>query len=339
MDTHRRTPVVALRRVEAGDEEFLWTWIHGTPDAEWKRWDAPYFHAAEQAAPMGRAAFARSFAPWLDDADRRIVTVDGAAIGLATRHEEAPAGGGWWELGILLFDPSRWGGGIGTRALAAWTEATLTETDAHVLTLTTWSGNARMAGAAGRVGFRMCARVPESRAWDGRRWDSLRFALLRGDHEGEQASAPEPPAPRPELADLTVVTGRIPDAAALRALYDAVGWTAYTRNPDALAAGVAGSACVATAWAGQELVGLARVVSDGHTIAYLQDVLVHPERQRQGVAGKLLDAVFAPFAHVRQQVLITDEEPGQRAFYEAGGFRQFGGGGPVPGRTFVRFAG
>ena len=42
---------VALRPVAADDADFLWTWIHGAEDPEWKSWDAPYFHAADTAAP------------------------------------------------------------------------------------------------------------------------------------------------------------------------------------------------------------------------------------------------------------------------------------------------
>ena len=35
-----------------------------------------------------------------------------------------------------------------------------------------------------------------------------------------------------------------------------------------------------------------------------------------------MDEVFAPYMHVRQQVLMTDDEPRQRAFYEALGFTE-----------------
>lgn len=73
---------------------------------------------------------------------------------------------------------------------------------------------------------------------------------------------------------------------------------------------------------GGRLVGLARVVSDGHTIAYLQDILVDPGHQRRGIASELLRRIFARFGHVRQHVLLTDTEERQRAFYETHGFRE-----------------
>lgn len=119
------------------------------------------------------------------------------------------------------------------------------------------------------------------------------------------------------------------------ALYAAVGWTAYTDEPDTLVRALAGSSLVLAARDGGTLVGLLRVVSDDATIAYVQDVLVHPGKQRSGVGGQLLDAALARYAHVRQVVLLTDAEPGQRAFYESRGFVEVHDVRPVPLRSFV----
>ena len=107
----------------------------------------------------------------------------------------------------------------------------------------------------------------------------------------------------------------------LLALYDSVGWTAYTERPDALVRGVAGSLRVVTARVAGELVGLARTVGDGATIAYLQDVLVHPAHRRQGLGRRLVEEALAD-PTVRQQVLLTDDDPAQRAFYESLGFAE-----------------
>ena len=125
------------------------------------------------------------------------------------------------------------------------------------------------------------------------------------------------------MAETLISTTRTPTRVELLDLYGSVGWTNYTADPDSLVEGVANSLRVATAWdQSGVLVGLARVVGDGHTIAYLQDVLVRPEWQRTGVGRWLMDEVFAPYMHVRQQVLMADDEPRQRAFYEALGFAE-----------------
>ena len=69
--------------------------------------------------------------------------------------------------------------GYGREALFQWTAATFQDTPAHVLTLTTWSGNLRMIRAAERVGYRECARIREARLWQGVRYDSVKLDLLR----------------------------------------------------------------------------------------------------------------------------------------------------------------
>lgn len=122
----------------------------------------------------------------------------------------------------------------------------------------------------------------------------------------------------------------------LVALYDAVGWSAYTRDPEALTASIAGSHSVLTARdAPGRLLGLVRTVSDGVTIVYVQDLLVVPTAHRSGIGGALLDAVLDRSADVRQTVLLTDDEPGQRAFYESRGFVEVHDVEPQPLRSFV----
>ena len=121
------------------------------------------------------------------------------------------------------------------------------------------------------------------------------------------------------------------------ALYDAVGWSAYTKNPDGLLRALAGSTRLATAREDRRLVGLARVVTDGASILYLQDVLVHPDAQRTGLGRRLVTALLDEYPDVRQKVLLTDDEPAQKAFYESLGFgdtREVHGGVL---HAFVRF--
>lgn len=98
---------------------------------------------------------------------------------------------------------------------------------------------------------------------------------------------------------------------------------------------MASSSFVATVRDDGLLVGFLRAVSDGATIAYLQDVLVRRSHQRQGIGQALVDAFLDRYGHVRQRVLLTDDEPGQRAFNETLGFTRRSGrrGGPL--RTFV----
>jgi GNAT superfamily N-acetyltransferase len=147
---------------------------------------------------------------------------------------------------------------------------------------------------------------------------------------------------RVDVDDLTIEPlgpNESPETGELLALYDAVGWTAYTREPKALRAAVAGSSFVVTARRGPRLVGLARAISDGVSDCYLQDVLVAPDQQRLGIGRALVEAVLARYSGVRRKVLLTDDEPRQKAFYESLGCTDIRdiSGGPI--RVFVRFDG
>ncbi|GAA3323469.1 MULTISPECIES: GNAT family N-acetyltransferase [Paeniglutamicibacter] len=112
------------------------------------------------------------------------------------------------------------------------------------------------------------------------------------------------------------------EAIELIGLYNAVGWSAYTNSPDTLLAAIQGSHTVAVVHVGNQLVGLARSISDGASICYLQDILVHPDHHRAGIGRGLAELIFAQYPGVRQKVLLTDDEPGQKAFYESLGMTQ-----------------
>ncbi len=104
-------------------------------------------------------------------------------------------------------------------------------------------------------------------------------------------------------------------------LYGAVGWEAYLREPEVLRRGFEKSLLVLAAFDGGELIGVIRVVGDGETIVYVQDLLVLPERQRCGVGTALVKAVLERFAWVRQVVLMADDVTEAAAFYKAVGFK------------------
>jgi GNAT superfamily N-acetyltransferase len=139
------------------------------------------------------------------------------------------------------------------------------------------------------------------------------------------------------MVEVRVADARELDSAAVLALYEAVGWTVYTKAPETLGRALAGSSVVVVGLDGDRLVGLARAVTDGATILYLQDVLVHPEHQRAGLGRALVTTVLDLWPGVRQKVLLTDDEPGQKAFYQSLGFgdtREVHDGAL---RAFVRF--
>ena len=121
-------------------------------------------------------------------------------------------------------------------------------------------------------------------------------------------------------------------------LYGSVGWSAYTDHPEWLQLAVEQSSYVVTEWTDDgELIGLARGLSDGHSIFYLQDILVRPDHQGRGVGTRLLADCLARFSHVRQKVLLTDEEDAQRRLYEGAGFVRLADYEDAALNAYVRF--
>ena len=105
-------------------------------------------------------------------------------------------------------------------------------------------------------------------------------------------------------------------------LYTSVGWVAYTKDPDALRQGFGGSLLVLAAYERDGLAGLLRAVGDGHTVVYIQDILVRPEHQRRGIGAALLNAAVERYRGVRQILLMTDDTEASKAFYRSCGFRE-----------------
>ena len=105
-------------------------------------------------------------------------------------------------------------------------------------------------------------------------------------------------------------------------LYRSAGWTAYTDQPEVLRKGFENSMLTLAAYKGNQLLGIIRAVGDGHTIVFVQDILVFPEHQRKGIGSTLLQAILDRYSHVRQIELATDNTPKTIAFYKSMGFQE-----------------
>lgn len=102
-------------------------------------------------------------------------------------------------------------------------------------------------------------------------------------------------------------------------LYQNVGWTNYTSCPEMLEEAYKNSLCILGAFEKEKLVGVVRVVGDGISIVFVQDILVLPEYQRQGVGSALMRAVLEKYASVYQVELLTDSTEKSKAFYSSVG--------------------
>ncbi len=101
----------------------------------------------------------------------------------------------------------------------------------------------------------------------------------------------------------------------LLSLYNSVHWSNYTKNSSSLLKSVTQSLYTVLAYDNKQLIGLIRVVGDDESITYIQDVLIKPDYQNQGIGSMLFDRVKKRFHHVRQMVLMSDVESHNESFY------------------------
>lgn len=106
-----------------------------------------------------------------------------------------------------------------------------------------------------------------------------------------------------------------PSETELVRLYDSVGWRAYTKDAKALKQAIDQSLWTCTLYDEAFLIGLIRVVGDGISIAYVQDILIDNNYQNQGLGTRLLQEALNEFSNVRQFVLLSDDELKTRGFY------------------------
>lgn len=78
------------------------------------------------------------------------------------------------------------------------------------------------------------------------------------------------------------------------------------------------------AYDGEQLVGMGRIVGDGAVICYIQDLIVIPDYQREGIGSKILNALITYVKNLRmensQMMLCLMCAKGREGFYEQHGF-------------------
>jgi GNAT superfamily N-acetyltransferase len=97
-------------------------------------------------------------------------------------------------------------------------------------------------------------------------------------------------------------------------LYEAHGWT-HAGDPDRLRRAIEASSYSVVALEEERVVGFARAMSDEAFAVYIADILLAPDRQRQGIGRTLAEAIMDhyPIDRFHHQVLVA--ERGAEGFY------------------------
>jgi len=171
---------VKIRPVQPTELTTLWQIGFSNPQAEWLKWNGPYFH---DELPS-EVVFTHLIGPhdWLDDQRNWVITVDEQIVGSVNYHFVDDDLKRWLEVGILIFDDTHWGQHIGQQALPLWLDHLFQAvTDLPHIGLTTWSGNERMLHLASKIGLNQEGRIPQVRYWQDQYFDSVKYGILRSD--------------------------------------------------------------------------------------------------------------------------------------------------------------
>lgn len=103
-------------------------------------------------------------------------------------------------------------------------------------------------------------------------------------------------------------------------LYQDVGWTNYTHQTEMLEQALSHSLVIYLALDGDAVVGLIRLVGDGFSSVFVQDLIVLPSYQRQGIGSSLMKEALGNFKEAYQVQLATEETEKNVGFYRSMGF-------------------
>ena len=103
-------------------------------------------------------------------------------------------------------------------------------------------------------------------------------------------------------------------------LYRLADWVSDGEDCSFINRAVAGSFLAAAAFEGENLVGMGRVLSDGVSDAYIQDVVVHPDFRGKGIGGKIVMFLVSELEARGVDWIALVGEPGTENFYSRLGF-------------------
>ena len=120
--------------------------------------------------------------------------------------------------------------------------------------------------------------------------------------------------PQLEFSSLT------PAAAAFKSLYDTTGWGPTSREVSYYQGALSGSWFTQSAYSAGQLVGFARVISDGHLHAFITEMIVRPQFQGLGIGSTLLSSLLKACHGAGITDIQLFSARGKSKFYERHGF-------------------
>lgn len=124
--------------------------------------------------------------------------------------------------------------------------------------------------------------------------------------------------------DIIYRTDIVPEAEAVIAVYESAGLRRPTDDPERIAKMYANSNLIVTAWDGDELVGVARSLTDHCYCCYLSDLAVRKEYQAKGIGRRLIEITKEQIGEETMLLLLS--VPTAMDYYPKVGFQKVDNG-------------
>ena len=127
-----------------------------------------------------------------------------------------------------------------------------------------------------------------------------------------------------------------PDSRAYFELFESTGWnTNYKVEQSELYQALEGSWYVISAYDGDNLVGIGRIVSDGVIYGMIYDLIVKPSHQAKGIGSIILEKLITKCKIARLRDIQLFSAKGKAPFYNKCGFVERPD--DAPGMSFKKF--
>ncbi len=118
-----------------------------------------------------------------------------------------------------------------------------------------------------------------------------------------------------------IFSKKIPSSGQFFELFETTGWNAeYELNSDELFKALKNSWYCISVYDDQKLIGFGRILCDGIMHALILDVIVHPDKQNEGIGKEVMNRLMKKCKQHNIRDIQLFCAKGKKAFYEKLGF-------------------
>ena len=168
-----------IRELVKADMETLWHISSRLAEPTWAKFNAPYFQEYKQTSWPNFTKNEQQY--YIKRQANQGIFYQDKLVGNISHYWEDERTR-WMEFGLVIYDETVWGKGIGFDACTLWIDFVFAlYPEIQRIGCTTWSGNPGMMKLAQKLGMQQEACLRKVRYFEGTYYDSLRFGILRDE--------------------------------------------------------------------------------------------------------------------------------------------------------------